>query len=453
MELLAPTSFEVIAILTGLVAVAYLSYSKPLNAVYLVTALLPSYLIRFTIAGLPSTFLEVSILILFVSWFAKERIWRRLRLPGMPSTGWENPFPPALRLALSLLLVGAFVSMLISPHQPQAFGIFKAYFIEPFLFLIVFAYTVRREADARYCMHILGGLTILMAAVAVWQFDTGMGIPNSFWAAAETRRITGFFGYPNANALFAAPIAAWFIGWALHTKHAAERWFAFAVVSAGILIILTAKSTGALAALGGALIISLYFYKKTIAFAAVGVLTITAVLFFSTNITTIQRTVNNIQQNHLDLSSSSLEIRANQWRETASLLAAQPFFGSGLANYQTALAPYHTYEFLEIYLYPHNIILNFWTETGLLGLAGAVLLIAACIIMLRTLLKRSPRTAHAAALLAAWTALIIHGMVDVPYFKNDLSILFMLLAGLTLFITRSSELNSKKTRPAASTNT
>jgi hypothetical protein len=36
------------------------------------------------------------------------------------------------------------------------------------------------------------------------------------------------------------------------------------------------------------------------------------------------------------------------------------------------------------------------------------------------------------ALLGAWTTILIHGLVDVPYFKNDLSVLWMLLVGLTI---------------------
>ena len=69
--------------------------------------------------------------------------------------------------------------------------------------------------------------------------------------------------------------------------------------------------------------------------------------------------------------------------------------GAGLANYQTSIKPYHTegifikdysdpesqrklvfneayrnahWQPLEVYLYPHNIILNFWSELGLAGM-------------------------------------------------------------------------------------
>ena len=34
--------------------------------------------------------------------------------------------------------------------------------------------------------------------------------------------------------------------------------------------------------------------------------------------------------------------------------------------------------------------------------------------------------------LAAWLIIIIHGLVDVPYFKNDLAVLFWLIVSLPL---------------------
>ena len=95
------------------------------------------------------------------------------------------------------------------------------------------------------------------------------------------------------------------------------------------------------------------------------------------------------------------QIRRQQWHETWQMLNASPqafIFGAGLANYQQSVASYHAsgiyvrnddpefdkwvrisleyqktvWQPLEIYLYPHNIMLNFWSE---LGIAGALLFV------------------------------------------------------------------------------
>ncbi len=44
------------------------------------------------------------------------------------------------------------------------------------------------------------------------------------------------------------------------------------------------------------------------------------------------------------------------------------------------------------------------------------------------------RNVYALPLIATWLVWFVHGLVDVPYFKNDLSVLFFLILGLTIVI-------------------
>ena len=111
-----------------------LAWKKINWAVALVIFGLPTYLIRFSIFGLPMTLLEVMILLLFSVWAVK--------------VGWQNPSLSALdprksAVALSnykwwilIFLFFATVSVFVSPDRMAALGIWKAYFIEPILFLI-----------------------------------------------------------------------------------------------------------------------------------------------------------------------------------------------------------------------------------------------------------------------------------------------------------------------------
>jgi O-antigen ligase len=83
-------------------------------------------------------------------------------------------------------------------------------------------------------------------------------------------------------------------------------------------------------------------------------------------------------------------------------------------------------------IYPHNLLLNFWVATGVLGVvAFAVLLIQAFRIT-----WRGWRTADAGwrpfelGVLLALVSMVVHGVVDVPYFKNDLSFEFWVLLAI-----------------------
>lgn len=108
------------------------------------------------------------------------------------------------------------------------------------------------------------------------------------------------------------------------------------------------------------------------------------------------------------------------------MLSDRPIFGAGLNGYQTALAPYHTHPEYEIFQYPHQIALNTWTELGLLGLVAFALLVVQVI-------RHSPTFPLSGSSTLATLALLetsIHGLADVPYFKNDLSAMTWLLIAI-----------------------
>ncbi|MEK7122637.1 MAG: hypothetical protein AAB855_02150, partial [Patescibacteria group bacterium] len=101
--------------------------------------------------------------------------------------------------------------------------------------------------------------------------------------------------------------------------------------------------------------------------------------------------------------------------------------------------PYHTHDYLEIFLYPHNFIFNFWSETGLYGLISFLGVCATLLIMLFARLRRENTffiRVTSFALFGAFMTILIHGLVDVPYFKNDLSVFFWFLVGSSIVLYR-----------------
>lgn len=107
----------------------------------------------------------------------------------------------------------------------------------------------------------------------------------------------------------------------------------------------------------------------------------------------------------------------------------------GLANYQQAIEPYHnTKKSGEPLLYPHNFMLALWSEFGLLGLIAMIWILAIIGVTLYRDHRRYP-SMITASLIAAWVILVAHGVVDIPYFKNDLSVVFWILIALSITIT------------------
>ena len=132
--------------------------------------------------------------------------------------------------------------------------------------------------------------------------------------------------------------------------------------------------------------------------------------------------------------NNSLDQRVRLWKATFRLLQDHPIFGTGLSGFARSIDPYRSVSgYTDNLIYPHNILLNFWTETGLLGLAAFAWIFAgAAQVAWRGWRAGIPswRPLQLGVLLALM-GIIVHGLVDVPYFKNDLSLEFWVLLGLS----------------------
>lgn len=421
-------------------------------AVMLIIVLLPTYLLRFQVLGIPGTFLEATILISFVIWFIKAtnlkfNTWFKNRLK-------RQPYP--FYLEIILILLAAFLGAFVANFSLASLGILKAYFFEPIL-LFILIFNVLPQAQGR--QKILISLMIgagLTAFLAIFQQITGSFIFNPFWAQPEARRVVSWFGYPNAIGLFLGPIILILSGWLINTwknkqKNTALLFIIILTIIASALAIYFAKSEGAIIAITITGLVCLFLINRLtriVAFTSLVIFSISFILF-----TPLQNTITE----KILLQNLSGEIRKQQWRETwQTFKGSRIILGNGLSNYQSAIKPFHQegiffnrdkidnfhsilygsaelrakyWQPVEIYLYPHNIFLNFWTELGLLGVLVFSWLILKYLIISWRIFQTS-QNFIALGLFGAMLTILIHGLVDVPYFKNDLSILFFIILAL-----------------------
>ena len=370
----------------------------------LVIALLPTYLIRFSLFGIPTTVLEILLLIVIGQWLCKNH--RRIKsLFRIPRT-WA--------IAIALIVIAATVSAIITPNAFSGLGIWKAYFIEPILFFYLLLDELKQKkitVDQILFALVLGGFVPALTAIAQWIFNAGIPIP---WDIE--RRVTGVFDYPNALGLYLGPLIVIAVG----TLKKNKLFFAIALVLFSIAIIL-AQSEAAIAAtiitvvLMGIAQPSLRKKTLIISVMAVGLIFVIP----QTRAFLIPK---------LTLQDYSGQIRIGQWSETLELLKNRPLLGAGLSGYPEALKPYHTQTHIEIFQYPHTIFLNIWVELGLLGLAS--------FLIVATLLLRSlPILLPTSYFLLPFPLLqtFLHGLVDVPYFKNDLAIMTWVFLSVFLY--------------------
>ncbi len=401
------------------------AWKDPKRAFLGLPILLPTYLVRTSLGPIPTTALELIILATCAAWMIK-RGQDGLRDACSVLRTWRIP--------AYLWLTAGFVAVLVSPVTLQALGLFRAYFIEPLLVFVIGADLVRTREDRRRLAQSFATVTILLAVWAVIQYATGWGIPKP-WDAWPGRRATGPFPFPNALALFVTPIAALALADVVaryndrsagaHGAPLLKSIIGWLTVIAGFVAVILAQSDGGLVALLAATFVALLLHRQTRKAA------LTVALAAILAVAVIQPLRSAVEEKLL-FKEWSGKVRTVIWKESWTMLTdtgtpaglARPILGAGLAAYPTAILPYHKATWMEVFQYPHNILLNIWSETGLLGLIAF-----SCILITWVRRGSGPRTTD--LILPILTALLVHGLVDVPYFKNDLAVAFWLFVLIT----------------------
>ncbi len=442
-----------ILIIIALIFFAILAYFRLNWAIFLTLFSLPAYLLRFSIAFIPSTLLELMILIVFFVWLFKDKPWKNFKTKIFNK---RKKYPYSLEIIA--ILIAAWLGLLIADFNTAALGIFKAYFLEPIMLYIVLLN--RGFINIRKIVWPLSLSALTFSLIAIYQqFSVGFSLD-----AIMLTKVSSVFGYPNALGLFLGPIILLSFGLFLSYPQksnllaSSKKILLLLIIILSTLAIFLARSDGALAAvLISFLILAILINKRSRKIAIVStILIIIALSFHSPSWQYVK--------DRASLRDLSGQIRKQQWRETIDMLTDNRLLtGAGLNNYQKALKSYHqegifvrdykdpewhrkvvwdkeyhkkSWQPVEIYLYPHNIFLNFWTEITLLGAILFIWLIFRVIFDLVKILKKlnSTQKGIAYGILGSLLVILIHGLVDVPYFKNDLSVLFWLIISLAAIL-------------------
>ncbi|MFC1597955.1 O-antigen ligase family protein [Patescibacteria group bacterium] len=400
-----------ISLLAG-VAIGALAIKNRLWAVALVLFLLPTYLVRFSIIGIPMTMLEIMVLVLFVVYLGQEGLKGFAHLKKIH---W---------LMFFILLAAGVFGLLTTPDLRAGAGVFKAYLVEPMLFFIVFTNTVKTMKDVRLVVWALGLSAFVVAIVAAMQFVTGWGIPDP-WHDFPDRRATAFFGFPNAIGLYIAPILTLFVGLLLHVKFFTRRnvLFVLSLILFLVFALVVARVEGGFVAAAAGIFVMLLFTKWR--WWAIGAVVVGGIALFAYEPT----------REILLFQDVSGDVRLALWQGTWNLLKSQPVFGAGLGAFPIVYDVYRLPSHVELLQYPHNIFLNFWVELGVVGLVWLVATLVAFFTKAVRSLKRTE--GYSIVLIGVMVSVIVYGLVDVLYFKNDLSILFWVWLGLLCVTTKA----------------
>ena len=393
--------------------------------------LAPTYVVRFSLFGRPTNLLMVWIFLLwviFILWIVFGK-----RLPSL--FHWlrtELKLPQAI-LALAFLLAGV-ISLFVGGISEEKLGQFIVLFIQPIGTFFITWYVWSSSNQGLMLRGLLIRAVLIFIAVsglyAIIQYFTLLGVPVAWWGnAQEPKRAVAFFLHPNFYALFITPLLAFVLPvvndqWLairkelrselLTTHYSLLTTVAWLLGAIGLLLSLSRGGW-----LGLAVAVGLYILvagnrkiiKSALVAGALVILIVVAVPNFRYRVLLPFR------------GEKSIVARFSLWNTGWKMVKDNPVLGKGLLGFSNNWDKYNTDPGLQHYPGPHNIFLNFWVDTGLLGLISFFGLIA--LALKRSWQKR--KTSLALGLTLACVALVVHGLVDIPYFKNDLALVFWLL--------------------------
>lgn len=421
----------VIGIVAALVLFAAICWRSLHWGAFVLLASLPVYLIRFNVGPLPTTLLEVLFTVLLVAYLVRFFYDREFFVSFRELL--LHPIVRWIGCGVLLLFVGGVLGLTQTSDLLSSLGILKSYLVEPALFGLMLLHINKQD---RYHAHqpivlFARALSIPTAMISVWalvQWSTGITIPIEWFVE---RRATSIFPYPNAVGHFVAPIVVFLFATLLYRKpmpifrRSSEMWYV-GVIVLGLLAMLASQTEAALIGTIFAMGVGAFYLihrplkqRLLVGGAALAVLLI------------VLLGVSPLRQKVL-LQDWSGQTRTAQWSETWNLLTASTrtfAFGVGTNNYPTAVRPFHTVEHFEIFQYPHNIVLNIWVELGMLGLLGFAVI---ALTIGKSWIHGSRFSILASLPLLEMT---VHGLVDVPFFKNDLSMFTFAFLALWLTVT------------------
>jgi O-antigen ligase len=349
--------------------------------------------------------------------FYVATLWTERRLPAA-RTAFDIP--------IALLLVSGLIGIAVSPDHVRALGIYRAYFVEAVACFYIAVdllrtrenvSTVLLAAAAGSCVMAVG--QVVTFAIVLAQNRLQLGDAPSFLNTSA-----------NAVAMYLEPPLAFAVAFTLFPSRPRERWVGGAVLAVllvGNLFTLSRASYVAMTVL--AIILVLSFRSRRWRLRAAAILAVLIAIVLEIPL---------VSARLLDL-AHSVTVRTTIYRETFEMLSRRPILGAGISGFPVRVAPFRP-PADPVQLYPHNMWLTTWSELGLLGVVSFAVIFFG---LLWSGARALPRATdiYRPVLWGAVGGLAlhaVHGLFDSPYWKNDLSIEFWLLAALLVVAVRTT---------------
>lgn len=368
---------------------------------------IPSYLIKFSLFSIPLNVLELLAIISIISFILNVKYYPfKINLFNIRS----------IYIGIFFLFLGIISSLFYADNfSLYGLSIIKSWFLIPIIFSYCASLIFRDIGSLTKIFFALYLSSLIVSIIAIIYALLGV--------TTYDNRLAAFYGSPNQLSMYVVfgllvfpylynlgrtisykiliIISALPILTTLYLTLSYSLWFS--VILSYILILIIK--------------FNITHYKKYILS-----LIIIFVLFFSFQLKSDKLT------NIFD-SRSSLSSRTMIWNSASLLIRDNIFFGIGPGNFQNKYLSYQ--KFFSPYLewavpHPHNLYMSFWLQTGLTGFISFLFISINFIIIW----IKNKNTIFSVVFLSFIFYVLIHGLFDTTYWKNDLSYIFWLLVML-----------------------
>jgi len=384
--------------------------------------LIPFYFFRFNLLGIKTNIFEVITFITFVVFLINHVNSLTIKKFNFSSV-W-----------IYLFLLSALIGTLLSADKVHAFGILKGWFFFPIVLFLLVLNTFNKTNASKLAIPIYLS-SILVSAWAILQKAGIIGLlfyqkqdPLSFNGYFSQGRAFGPFESPNYLAMFLVPVFFLSLPIFKEVKNKGlEIIIALSFLLPLVAIYFSTSRGGAVAGATGALALILFLYFRSRVFrkkfeGMSNILIFGLILVAALFLIYVVRIVSP--------NEGGDSVRLEIYNYSIALIKSHPFFGIGLGEFQNAIAEvskgngsFQEYG-LSYALHPHNLYLAMWLN---LGLAGLVTFLGVLWIGFKNLFSKKDNIFIKSCLFAGLVAILVHGLFDTTYFKNDLSAIFWII--------------------------
>jgi len=405
----------------------------------LVAFSIPFYLYPKHILGMALSMIEVTTLLCLAAWLLHWILdigdWK---LEACPEPGRRvghlvagSP-PPVighlggLDWAVVFFVAAAAASLLWADNFGVAMREFRVVVFESALFYFLLRAT---PLEKRHLWRIVGALilaTVIVSFIGLYQYF----FTSDVITAEGVRRIHGVYGSPNNLGLFLGRIVPILAAVALFGGSLRRRAIYCLIALPVALCLYLTYSRGAwLLGLPAAFIfLGLMRGKKALLISLFVILVIALSLLPLVGTERLASLFNT--------QSGTTFLRLKLWQGSLNMIRDHPLFGVGLDNflyqYRTRYVLPEAWEELDL-SHPHNIVLDYWTRLGILGVIAIgwmqLAFFGKALRLYRQLADRDLK-ALLLGLMASMVAFLAHGLIDNSYFLVDLAFVFFLTLGM-----------------------